>query len=153
MSLNDANQTMEPQSNAQRRKEEAMRGKHLRSRDGRLLLITAILVLLLGTGGMALADNGAVVLQGFGCGILVSPAGVPISAVFTTETQAVITPGSNAVLICHAELPPGIAPPRARVFNDVPCSIPGAGVTGESHTVVTPSGEVLLTCHFQPRKP
>jgi hypothetical protein len=112
---------------------------------GALAIVGALAVLMAGALQTA-ADpgGGATVIQDFGCQIIPPDWGGPIT-LYTTDTQAVITPSGNTKLTCHFDIPSGLEPKKANVEKDFRCGT-FLGTTTDSQAVATPGGNVKLTC-------
>jgi len=125
------------------------------SRKGSIMRRTLIVGVLtatlvgLGSGVAVAADNdndgmqSDVVVNGVNCKMRTVPSGA--SFIFTTDSQAEITPGGVVNLQCHASLPAGSVEPFTQ--TGFPCKVGPAGVTTNSVVVWTPSGQGTLTCH------
>ena len=90
------------------------------------------------------AAEGANVIKEFGCTEGGNP-GAP--ALFTTQTQAVITPSGSTKLTCRFEGPPVEENVSLR---DVPC-FTFLGFATTSTFVYTKSGQAILTCIVTPQ--
>ncbi|MDQ3647525.1 MAG: hypothetical protein M3433_02870 [Actinomycetota bacterium] len=72
-------------------------------------------------------------------------SGLP-QRLFTRESHATKTPSGNSVVVCHFDVPEGLAPNKAIVNEGFICNTP-AGRANRSRVVVTPGGRATLTCH------
>jgi photosystem II stability/assembly factor-like uncharacterized protein len=110
-----------------------------------LVLILVGLVVVLSFPGLTGADGGgANVVRGEDCTISLAEVGG--CDVTTTETQSVETPSGNVSLVCRADLPDGLEPPRRAVrTRGELCETP-LGPTTDTEKVITPKGKVRLTC-------
>lgn len=97
-----------------------------------------------GASAAATAGEGANVIKEFGCTEGGNP-GAP--ALFTTQTQAVITPSGDTKLTCRFEGPPV---EETVSLRDVPC-FTFLGFATNSTFVYTKSGEAILTCIVTPQ--
>jgi len=91
------------------------------------------------------AENGATVIQEFGCFLSSSDSGLPISLSTNAKTQSVITPSGNTKLTCHFDIPDSYRPNRAIKNEGFPCGT-FLGTTTNSMSVVNPGGKAQLTC-------
>jgi hypothetical protein len=105
---------------------------------------------LIGAGSVAVAApgdhdgmQGAVVAPGVNCRMRLDPSGTPF--LFTTDSQAEITPSGVVNLQCHASQPTGSVEPFTQ--KGFECAVGPAGLTTDSVIVWTQSGQGNLTCH------
>lgn len=111
------------------------------------LIVAALFVSGVGPRGTAFAQQegkggGAIVHNGFECGILVPGTGV----LTTNDTHAVVTPSGNATVVCRSEIET-TAESETVQYNDLAC-MTHAGTGTSSRTIVTASGQVILVCHL-----
>lgn len=90
-------------------------------------------------------DEGAAVYQDFRCSLSTVATGLP-QKLFTQQSHATKTPSGNSVVVCHFDVPEGLAPSEAIVNEGLVCNTP-AGRANKMRVVITPSGEATLTCH------
>jgi photosystem II stability/assembly factor-like uncharacterized protein len=112
-----------------------------------LVLILVWLMVALSFPGLTGADGGgANVVRGEECTISLFELGG--DEVTTTDTQSVETPSGNVSLVCRAELPDGVDPPRhaVRTRGEL-CQTP-LGPTTDTDKIITPKGSVRLTCRI-----
>jgi photosystem II stability/assembly factor-like uncharacterized protein len=115
-----------------------------------LVLILVGLVVVMSLPGLTGADGGgANVVRGDDCTIsLVELGGTDVT---TTDTQSVETPSGNVSLVCRAELPDELEPPRRAMRTRGELCETSLGPTKDTEKVITPAGRVRLTCRVNGR--
>ena len=93
------------------------------------------------------AQNGATIIQEFGCFLSPSASGLPVSLFTNAKTQSVVTPNGNTVVTCHFDIPDSYRPARAIKNSGFTCGT-NLGTTTNSMSVVTPGGKAHLTCQI-----
>ena len=116
------------------------------------VLIALVLTYMLSFPGLMAADGGgANVIRGHDCTIsLVELGGGDVT---TTDTQSVETPSGNVSLVCRADLPDDLAPPRRAVRTSGELCETPLGPTTDTVKVITPAGKVRLTCRVNGKPP
>jgi photosystem II stability/assembly factor-like uncharacterized protein len=121
------------------------------TRVGSVLILVGLMVVLSFPGLTGAEGGGANVIRGDDCTIsLVELGGDDVT---TTDTQSVETPSGNLSLVCRADLPDDLDPPRRalRTSGEL-CETP-LGPTTNTVKVITPAGKVRLTCRVNGKPP
>ena len=117
-----------------------------------LVLILVGLMVALSLPGLTGADGGgANVIRGDDCTISLFELGG--DEVTTTDTQSVETPSGNVSLVCRADLPVHLDPPRRTVRTSGELCETPLGPTTDTVKVITPKGRVRLTCRVNGKPP
>jgi hypothetical protein len=93
-------------------------------------------------------NQGATVIDQFGCFLSSSASGLPVGLFTSDATHAVNTPSGNSLLQCHFIIPASALPAEAIVKTGFTCNT-FLGLTSDSESVVTPGGHATLRCTVQ----
>ena len=91
-------------------------------------------------------DNGATVIDDFGCGLLAADSGLPVD-LFTSDSHSVTNSPGNSTLKCYFQFDPVLCPDeRAIVTKDFFCGT-FLGIADKSRTTTDcENGIAVLTC-------
>ncbi len=94
-------------------------------------------------------DNGATVIDEFGCGLLAADSGLPVN-LFTTDTHSVTNHAGNSILKCNFLFDPVLCPSEKAIkTTGFPCGT-FLGLATASRTITDcTNGSAVLTCKVQ----
>ena len=121
------------------------------TRVGLVPILVGLMVLLSFPGLTGADGGGANVIRGEDCTISLAELGG--GEVTTTDTQSVETPSGNVSLVCRADLPYNLDPPRRAVRTSGELCETRLGPTTDTEKVITPAGRVRLTCRVNGMPP
>jgi hypothetical protein len=104
------------------------------------IAVSAMAIALLSWKHVKSANDGAIVINDFGCGLIDGDG----NFAFTDISHAVVTPSGNGGLTCRAQVPNSTG--KAVIYNNIPCGTP-AGFTTNGRETVSASGQATLTCN------
>ncbi len=104
------------------------------------IAVFAMAIALLSWKHAKSANDGAVVINDFGCGLLDGDGHLA----FTDMSHAVVTPSGNGSLTCRAHVPNSTG--KAVNYTNLLCATP-AGFTANGFEIVSASGQATLTCN------
>lgn len=103
------------------------------------IAVFAMAIALLSWKHAKSTNDGAVVINDFGCGMIDGDG----HFTFTDMSHAVLTPSGNSSLTCRAQVANSTG--KAVNYTNLLCGTP-AGVTSDGRETVSASGQATLTC-------